>query len=155
MLDESVGVMDAKRHLEQHLTRRDSPRPPTRVAHEHAHLLVARPTKALLFGTFSDGPADVRGPLGLLGEPRDLIKEPSRDARREEAHGETVPKDPSRVSHGFVPKPRPSNRLLLGVQAVAGAVTPAASRSALALSARSQVKSWSSRPKWPYAAVLA
>ena len=41
----------------------------------------------------------------------------------------------------------------------AGCVTnrsrPAASRSASALSTRSQVKSWSSRPKWPYAAVFA
>ena len=32
---------------------------------------------------------------------------------------------------------------------------PAAERSASALSVRSQVKSWSSRPKWPYAAVFA
>ena len=33
--------------------------------------------------------------------------------------------------------------------------SPAASRSASALSVRSHVKSWSSRPKWPYAAVFA
>ena len=35
------------------------------------------------------------------------------------------------------------------------AASPAAARSASALSSRSQVKSWSSRPKWPYAAVFA
>ena len=34
------------------------------------------------------------------------------------------------------------------------AATPAASRKASALSVRSQVKSGSSRPKWPYAAVF-
>ena len=33
--------------------------------------------------------------------------------------------------------------------------SPAAARSVSALSVRSQVKSWSSRPKWPYAAVFA
>src|SRR3954465_11172865 len=37
--------------------------------------------------------------------------------------------------------------------AVAAAPRPAALRSASALSVRSHVKSWSSRPKWPYAAV--
>jgi hypothetical protein len=97
-------VMNAERHVEQYLRRRHSPRPPTRLAHEHAHLLVARPAKTLLFGTFSDRTADVRSALGALGEPRDLIYEPRRDARREEAHEETVLENLSRVSLGFVPK---------------------------------------------------
>ena len=39
--------------------------------------------------------------------------------------------------------------------AAAAAASPAASRSACALSTRSHEKSWSSRPKWPYAAVFA
>ena len=38
---------------------------------------------------------------------------------------------------------------------VAGAARPAAARRASALSVFSHVKSWSSRPKWPYAAVFA
>ena len=38
--------------------------------------------------------------------------------------------------------------------ATSAAARPAASRSAAALSVRSHVKSWSSRPKWPYAAVF-
>ena len=44
---------------------------------------------------------------------------------------------------------------LEAVDAVAAASRPAAARSAAALSVRSQVKSASSRPKWPYAAVFA
>ena len=46
---------------------------------------------------------------------------------------------------------RPSSAL----RRVAARARPAASRSASALSTRSHVKSWSSRPKWPYAAVFA
>ena len=104
MLDEGVRVVDAERHFEQDLRRRDSARPPARVAHVHAHLLVTRAAKSLLFGAFSDQPADVGGSFGLPREPNDLNEEPRRDARREEAHDETVPKNPSRVSRGFVPR---------------------------------------------------
>ena len=97
--------MGPERDVEQHLPRRDSSRPPARIADEDAHLLVARSAKALLFRTFSDRPADVCCSVGPLGEVRDLGHEASRNARREEAHVTTVPENLSRVSHGFVPKP--------------------------------------------------
>ncbi len=68
---------------------------------------------------------------------------------RESAHRET-PKAPAMPG----PSSQPQTRGARKGHAVAGAAIPAASARAAALSVRSHVKSWSSRPKWPYAAVF-
>jgi hypothetical protein len=94
-LEERLWVVEPEADLEQHLARRDPTRTPPCFADVETDLLVARTTKSLLFGMFADRAADVCGPIGSEREPVDLVEEPDRDARREEAHepygaGETV-----------------------------------------------------------------
>jgi len=61
MLDERVRMLDSKRHIEQDFAGRDAARPASRSLDVEAPLLVARTTKALLLGTFSDLSTDVGG----------------------------------------------------------------------------------------------
>jgi hypothetical protein len=98
-LDEGVRMVQAEADLDQDLAGRDSPGTPPGFADVESNLLVARATKALLFCPFADRPADVRRTLRPACEAVDLVEEPLRDSRGEEAHepyraGETV----SRVS---------------------------------------------------------
>jgi hypothetical protein len=79
-------MLDSKRHIEQDFAGRDAARPASRSLDVEAHLLVARTTKSLLLGTFSDLSADVGGTVRPSGEAVDLIEEPHRDPRREEPH---------------------------------------------------------------------
>jgi hypothetical protein len=51
-----------------------------------AHLLVARTTKALFLGTFSDRAADLGDTVGASRETVDLVQQRDRNARRELAH---------------------------------------------------------------------
>jgi hypothetical protein len=72
------------------------------------YLLVARPAKALLLGTFSDRAADVGRAERPVGEAVDLVEQPHRDPWREEAHvanGARRPVTrPSRLRAETVPK---------------------------------------------------
>jgi hypothetical protein len=61
VLDERVRMLDSKRHIEQDFAGRDAARPASRSLDVEAHLLVARTTKSLLLGTFSDLSTDVGG----------------------------------------------------------------------------------------------
>ena len=79
-------MMDAECYVEDHLRRRDSLWPPSRFAHEQAHLLVARPTNSLLIGIFANRATDLCGAERLSGEPFDLPTKPRGNPRREESH---------------------------------------------------------------------
>jgi hypothetical protein len=108
-------MFDPERDVQQHLAGRNPPRPATGPLDVESHLLVARTPKPLLFGMFSDLATDVGNAVRPSREAVDLIEETHRDPRREEPHELTMHDKKSRVRHGFVPKPCPSNRLLLGI----------------------------------------
>jgi hypothetical protein len=59
--EERVWMVDSKRDVEQDFAGRDTLRPAARSVDMESHLLVARTTKALLLGTFSDRTTDLRG----------------------------------------------------------------------------------------------
>jgi hypothetical protein len=80
-------MFDSERDVEQHFAGRDAARPAARSLDVEAHLLVARTTKALLFGMFSDRATDVGGAIRPRGETVDLVEKPHREPRREEPHG--------------------------------------------------------------------
>lgn len=106
-------MFDPERDVEQHPARRDAPRPASRSLDVEPHLLITRTRKSLLLGMFSDRAADLGDPVRPSRMAVDLVKEPHREPRREEPHASTVPEETSRLRHGFVSKPCPSNRLLL------------------------------------------
>jgi hypothetical protein len=86
VLDKRIRMLDPKRHVEQDFAGRDAARPGSRSVDVETHLLVARTTKSLLLGTFSDLSADVGNTVRPSREAVDLIEEPRRDPRREEPH---------------------------------------------------------------------
>jgi hypothetical protein len=85
--DEGIRVLDAERDVEQDLAGRDPARPASRSLDVDAYLFVARTTKSLLLGSFSDRPADVGGRVRPSRQALDLVEEPQGDPRREESHG--------------------------------------------------------------------
>lgn len=92
VLQECLRWASPEGDVEEHFAGRDSFRTAARLVHELPNLLVAGPAKSQLIGGFSDQPADVGGIKRARGELVDLVPEPTRDARREETHAETVPK---------------------------------------------------------------
>ena len=87
MLEERARMFDPERDVEQHLAGRDAPRPASCALDVESDLLVARATKSLLLGTFSDRAADVGGTVRPRREAVDLVEESHRDPRCEESHG--------------------------------------------------------------------
>ena len=77
---------NAQGHVEEDFACGYSPRPAARFTYEEPDLLVARATKAQLLGRFSDGAADLCRPVRPYRQALDLVEEPKRDPRREEAH---------------------------------------------------------------------
>jgi hypothetical protein len=85
--DERIGMVDSESDVEQNFTGRDTSRPAACAENVLPHLLVARATKSLLFGPFSDHATDVGGAVRPGGEAIDLVDEPQWEPRREEPHG--------------------------------------------------------------------
>ena len=96
-----------------------------------------------------------RGPVAGhrdRGASRGAGRGPVRGAARTATSARSARRPPPASSSA---RPPSAGAVYAGCFAAAGARGRAAAASASALSVRSQVKSWSSRPKWPYAAVLA
>ncbi len=114
VFQDRVGSSEAKGHVDQDFGGRRVLRPPTILAHENPHLLVAGPSKPeALRGRAGDSRDLGRAQL-LRGEPLDLGAETERDAWSKVADASSLPDSPEKLCAETVPLPCPSNSLLQG-----------------------------------------